>query len=404
MKKNISINMFGQLFNIDEDAYQLLSRYLVSMKRYFQRREGGEEIAEDIERHVAELMWQRSQNGTQPISIADINEIVSQIGNPSEIDTAEGEDGQEGMSSAEQLKQNAHKAWNSFEASVSNGVGKRYLFRNPNDKMISGVCSGLAQFFGWGSPTALRLGLVILMLVGLGWGYLLLSLVVIYLVMSIIVPLPKTAEDRLKMRGEAITPEALNQEILRESNDAVASNNRQYQNNNGCLLAILKVLLFIMLLPFIFSIVVVLFVLVCVAFGLFGALGMLFPLATGESILFFDTLLNTYGITCAVVVLSLLAVIILPVWAVVRIITHSKNPQRKTHGWWILVFWIIALVLLITSSISLATKAEEIDDLVHTQWKTQINNSNLPALSINTDSLSYTISVKKDTIAIQNNE
>ena len=53
MKKNITINMFGQLYAIDEDAYELLERYLSSMKRYFSDKEGGEEIADDIEHRVA---------------------------------------------------------------------------------------------------------------------------------------------------------------------------------------------------------------------------------------------------------------------------------------------------------------------------------------------------------------
>ena len=56
MKKNITINFFGTLYAIDEDAYELLNRYLGDMKRYFSRKEGGEEIADDIEHRVAELM------------------------------------------------------------------------------------------------------------------------------------------------------------------------------------------------------------------------------------------------------------------------------------------------------------------------------------------------------------
>lgn len=48
MKKNITINMFGQLYAIDEDAFELLNRYLDSMKRYFSDKEGGEEIADEV--------------------------------------------------------------------------------------------------------------------------------------------------------------------------------------------------------------------------------------------------------------------------------------------------------------------------------------------------------------------
>ena len=58
MKKNITINLFGTLYNIDEDAYQLLDNYLQSMKRYFSSKDGGEEIADDIEHRVAELLWE----------------------------------------------------------------------------------------------------------------------------------------------------------------------------------------------------------------------------------------------------------------------------------------------------------------------------------------------------------
>lgn len=35
MKKNISINIFGTIYAIDEDAYNLLENYLQSMKNYF---------------------------------------------------------------------------------------------------------------------------------------------------------------------------------------------------------------------------------------------------------------------------------------------------------------------------------------------------------------------------------
>ena len=45
MKKNITINLFGQLYNIDEDAYELLEKYQKNIRSYFSRREGGEEVA-----------------------------------------------------------------------------------------------------------------------------------------------------------------------------------------------------------------------------------------------------------------------------------------------------------------------------------------------------------------------
>ena len=85
MKKNISINIFGTIYAIDEDAYQLLENYLQSMKQFFRSREGGEEIADDIEHRVAELLWQYKQQGMEAVSIETIREIIEQVGNPDEI-------------------------------------------------------------------------------------------------------------------------------------------------------------------------------------------------------------------------------------------------------------------------------------------------------------------------------
>ena len=88
MKRNITINIFGQLYAIDEDAYELLNHYLNSMKRYFSDKEGGEEIADDIEHRVAELLWQQKEEGITAISIEVVKDIIGKIGNPTEIDSS----------------------------------------------------------------------------------------------------------------------------------------------------------------------------------------------------------------------------------------------------------------------------------------------------------------------------
>ena len=59
MKKNISINLFGTLYNIDEDAYNLLENYLDSMKRYFSRQEGEALSERRLWRHRG-VRWPRN--------------------------------------------------------------------------------------------------------------------------------------------------------------------------------------------------------------------------------------------------------------------------------------------------------------------------------------------------------
>lgn len=69
MKKNITINLFGQLYNIDEDAYELLEKYQKNIRSYFSRREGGEEVADDVEHRVAELFAELKEQGVEAITI-----------------------------------------------------------------------------------------------------------------------------------------------------------------------------------------------------------------------------------------------------------------------------------------------------------------------------------------------
>ena len=86
MKKNITINLFGTLYAIDEDACQLLETYLNNMKNYFSRRDGGDEIADDIEHRVAELFSELREKGVEAVTIEHVRDIISRIGNPEQMD------------------------------------------------------------------------------------------------------------------------------------------------------------------------------------------------------------------------------------------------------------------------------------------------------------------------------
>ena len=54
MKKNLNINIGSRVFNIDEDAYDLLSKYLESIKKYFEKINIDEDISNDIENRISE--------------------------------------------------------------------------------------------------------------------------------------------------------------------------------------------------------------------------------------------------------------------------------------------------------------------------------------------------------------
>ena len=87
MKKNININLFGTLYAIDEDACTLLENYLENMRSYFAKRDGGDEIFDDIEHRVAEHLWSLKENGMTAIDIDTVKQIISSIGNPDEMES-----------------------------------------------------------------------------------------------------------------------------------------------------------------------------------------------------------------------------------------------------------------------------------------------------------------------------
>ena len=132
MKKNITINLYGTLYSIDEDAYELLNRYLNDIKKYFSGKEGGEEIADDIEHRAAELLEEIKVNGREPIDIELVKEIITRIGKPEELYNEEtaNENGSES-------KLHRGKEW------FAQHISKKKLYRNPDDKMLQGVLSGI---------------------------------------------------------------------------------------------------------------------------------------------------------------------------------------------------------------------------------------------------------------------
>lgn len=172
MKKVININFQGQVIAIEEAAYELLKQYIDSLKKYFSREEGGEEIVNDIENRIAELFGNRLKLGMNCITDEDVQSIISSIGRPEDFDTeykvpdyAHGETTSEPLASTpEQPKPEP------------GGSGRpQTLYRNANDKIIAGVCSGLAHYFKI-DPVWMRIVFVVLFSV-LFWVYLILWIV-----------------------------------------------------------------------------------------------------------------------------------------------------------------------------------------------------------------------------------
>ena len=247
MKKNITINLCGRLYQIDEDAYELLSHYTDTLRDYFKKQEGGEETANDIEERIAELFDDLKAQGVEAITIEHVQAIIHQIGQVEEI--AGGNDaGSESSekSSSYAKSEQARKPQNS-----------KKFFRDSQNKLLAGVLAGCAQYFG-GSADGWRWGYVILSvlwfcIIGF-WpltftlpfatspivGILAVPLVVlsflfsilpvcVYLLVVIFAPLTKTAEDTLKMKGKEVNP----QNLVAEVQEATLAKERKKNGKSG---------------------------------------------------------------------------------------------------------------------------------------------------------------------------
>lgn len=172
MKKVININFQGIVIAIEETAYELLKQYIDSLKKYFSHEEGGEEIVNDIENRIAELFGNRLKLGINCITDEDVESIISSIGRPEDFDT---EYQESDYAYGEKTSQQPGVVDQQQRSDSPGREEPRHLYRNGNDKIIAGVCSGLAHYFKI-DPVWMRIIFVVLFSV-LFWVYLVLWIV-----------------------------------------------------------------------------------------------------------------------------------------------------------------------------------------------------------------------------------
>lgn len=246
MKKNININLFGTLYAIDEDACKLLESYLDNIKSYFAKREGGDEIADDIEHRVAEHLWTLKERGCDAIDIETVKQIISSIGNPSEVDgdgaegssddaadaseTASAGSGAHGHAAgAFQADEPKHAAGGKLIDRVLHHVKTHRFYRDGKGKIAGGVISGLSHYCGGGDIVVWRVCAVLFVLAAFTLSQmtsfydihrffdLLFTLpFVLYVALWLLAPVARTAEERLCMTGEEVTPESISRTLIAE--------------------------------------------------------------------------------------------------------------------------------------------------------------------------------------------
>ncbi len=192
MQRIIQINIAGRMLPIEEDAYLLLKDYLTALHRQFNDEDSKEEIIYDIEYRIAELFSIRLQSGAHAIDGADVSKVIENLGTPSAL----GGQSQISSTPVPYVKKDTpgdNPYSRGFDNRRSGADSQRRIFRNPNDKILGGVCSGLGNYFDI-DPVILRLvWAASIMLAGFGF--------IAYVIAWIVIPTPKTPEDMAFMTG-----------------------------------------------------------------------------------------------------------------------------------------------------------------------------------------------------------
>ena len=283
MKKVININFQGRVVPIEETSYDLLKQYTDSLRIYFANEEGRDEIINDIESRISELFQERIKSGATCITDDDINGIINNIGRPQDLadadDTTAGNSytkkGQDTGSEYQQtafipgkrLYRDANNKvlggvcsgiaahfniepiivrlvfifsgigflayillWAFVPSSdtVQNGVHKR-MYRNPDNKIIAGVCSGIASFFNinvWIPRVIFLIPFVSILFRWAHFGplsfpnFLSFSFspgtLLIYVILWLVIPEASTTSEKLEMKGERVDLNSIKNSVKEE--------------------------------------------------------------------------------------------------------------------------------------------------------------------------------------------
>jgi phage shock protein PspC (stress-responsive transcriptional regulator) len=197
MNKILNINLGGYALTIDDDAHQYLDGYLDSIRRRFSESEGRDEIVGDIETRLGELISQ-SMGSRTIVMLPDAEAAVAVMGKPEDFG---GED-----TSSSKSTGSSTGATNKKSGKSAVRTGKR-LFRDEDDAVVAGVCSGLSAYFGIQDPVWMRLIFVLLAFASFGFW------MPAYVLIWILVAPAKTAADRLAMRGEQVNMDNIAREV-----------------------------------------------------------------------------------------------------------------------------------------------------------------------------------------------
>lgn len=155
MKKIFSTDIAGQAFQIHEDAYNMLSDYLITLQKMYGDNEDAREILHDIETRIVEIIQEhQATDSSDIINQTLVSNIIDTLGKPNELQEE-----------------------TSFQSSQSSKK-----FTKGSSKVIAGVCSGISEYLDIQDPIWIRLIFVLTIFMSIGTG------ILIYIILAALLP------------------------------------------------------------------------------------------------------------------------------------------------------------------------------------------------------------------------
>lgn len=344
MDKTHNISLGGFAFSIDDVAYRILSKYLKDIKISLGNSTGIDEIISDIEYRMAELLRERMM-AREVVNQTDIDYLISTMGQPEEFYNEEFFDDEDSSKK-------------SYSSHYSKGPSKK-LFRDPDDKMLGGVCSGLGHYFGV-DATWVRIIAVVLLFVDPIFFSVGGTIFISYFILWLVVPEAKTTSDKLQMRGEPVNVDSIkdffgnSSETVRNNLNDFGNDARRVANNSGSIIGnIVRIIVKIIGFFFLGILLIIAISLLIAFFGaVLGVGGALFGIG-GASIAMSDYLPYFFenGWEKWVAYICLGLVLILPaiglILAVLRMISKRYSVPRAV-GFGLPLAWLAGVIGLIS--------------------------------------------------------
>lgn len=358
MKRALKINLNGQVFHIDEDAYEKLKKYLDTISSHFSNVDESKEIIDDIESRIAEILEEKLKDNSAVINIKQVEEIIEIMGRPEEIVD-------------EEIVDEEHK-----RGSHSYGGKYRRLYRDPDNAVFGGVAAGLSSYFAI-DLLVVRILFVVLIMAGVGFPF------ILYLVLWIAVPKAMTAAEKLEMKGEKVNVSNLEKKVREEyegvkENLSKARNSKVGKNTEDAFYEIFRILGLIIVGFFkvILAIIAISFVIAGISliasliglafFGVGAGSWGLFHLWDSDISHFIvpfisPTNLSFIGISAILVVLVPLLAII---YGLFKALFRFKAKDRAL-GAGAFAIWLLSLITLITLGVFEAKEYREADEVLN---------------------------------------